>query len=136
MSIFIYSKFLDNNNKKELKNKDIICPKCGEICLFNIKDYKITYIILILLYECKNNHKYDNILLDEFENIENINLPKIICEICKNTNILNTFNNEFYKCLSCNNKTLIWCKSILWIIKIGIKNIIFNIFCIIVFYII
>ena len=42
MSILVYSRFLDNNKKKELKNKDIICPKCGEICLINIEDYKIT----------------------------------------------------------------------------------------------
>ena len=105
MSILVYSKFLDSNKKKELKNKDIICPKCGEICLINIEDYKIT------LYECQNNHKCDNILLDEYENIENINLSKIICDICKSTNILNTFNNEFYKCLSCDKNICPLCKA-------------------------
>ena len=96
MNILVYSNIDDNKNKKILKNKEIICPICGETCLFNIKDYKIT------LYDCKNNHKYNNILLDEYENIQNIDLSKIICNICKNTNIINTYNNEFYKCLSCD----------------------------------
>ena len=40
-------KLLDNKNKL----KEIICPKCGEICKIKIDNYKI------LLYECKNNHK-------------------------------------------------------------------------------
>ena len=104
ISILVFSKLEDNNKKKELKIKDIICPKCGEICLFKIEDYKIT------LYECKNNHKYENILLDEYENIENINLSKIICNICKNANIKNTFNNEFYKCISCDKNICPLCK--------------------------
>ena len=105
MKILVYSKLDDNNQKKEIKNKDIICPKCEEICLLNIKDYKI------ILYDCKNNHKYDNILLDEYENIENINLSKIICDICKNNNILKTFNNQFYKCLSYDKNICPLCKS-------------------------
>ena len=105
MKILVYLKLDDNNQKKEIKNKEIICPKCEEICLLNIKDYKIT------LYDCKNNHKYDNILLDEYENIEYINLSKIICDICKNNNILKTFNNQFYKCLSCDKNICPLCKS-------------------------
>ena len=42
-----------------------------------IKDYKIS------LFECKNGHKIDNLSFDEFEKTQNIDLSKIICNICK-----------------------------------------------------
>jgi hypothetical protein len=54
-----------------IKSKDIICPKCGESIKIDIKNYKIT------LFECKNKHRIDNILLDEFENTQNIDNKKI-----------------------------------------------------------
>jgi len=55
------------NNKyeeKEIILKEIICPKCKKNILINIKDYKIN------LYGCKNGHKIENILLNEYENIQ------------------------------------------------------------------
>lgn len=42
------------SNKEEItleKSKNIICPKCGEISLISINDYKIK------LYGCKNGHE-------------------------------------------------------------------------------
>jgi len=59
------------------QSKDIICPKCGEICLLNIKDYKI------ILNQCKNKHKRENILFDEYDNLQKINEINIICGECK-----------------------------------------------------
>ena len=56
----INNKNHENKEEKIKKNKDIICPECGEICLINIKDYKIK------LNKCSNNHSIENILLDEF----------------------------------------------------------------------
>ena len=50
----------DKNNKNDKiikQNKDILCPKCREICLLNINDYKIT------LNKCKYGHNILNILL-------------------------------------------------------------------------
>ena len=44
------------------QSKDIICPKCGNACLIDFKDYKIT------LNKCYNNHSITNILLNEFSN--------------------------------------------------------------------
>ena len=81
--------------EKEIKQREITCPKCYETILFNFKDYKIN------LFDCINNHKINNILLNEFENMLNMNLSNIICNICKNANKENTYNNEFYKCLNC-----------------------------------
>ena len=38
-----------------INTKEVICPKCGELSIFNINNYKIYF------YECKNGHKIDNI---------------------------------------------------------------------------
>ena len=51
-----------NNNTNIIKSKDIICPICKEICIYEIKDHKIK------LYRCKNVHIIDNIKLDDFNN--------------------------------------------------------------------
>ena len=52
--------------------KEIICPKCYENILIKLNEYKIN------LFNCKNNHNINNILLNEYEN--NIDISKIICD--------------------------------------------------------
>ena len=72
MNILVFDK--DENNYmdgKIIKSKEVICPECNEGILISIKDYKIN------LNGCKNNHKKYNILLDEYENTQNIDLSKI-----------------------------------------------------------
>ena len=96
---------IENENEKNIISKDIICPKCREICLLKIKDYKISF------YNCKKNEKLDNILLDEYEYIQKIDLPEIICDDCKSKNKNNTFNNKLFLCLSCNKYVCLLCKS-------------------------
>ena len=91
----------ENNNSK---SNDIICPKCGESIKIEIKDYKIK------LFECKNGHIIDNILLNEFDKIQDKFDKKIKCEICNN-NKNNTFNKVFYKCLICKKNICPLCKS-------------------------
>ena len=63
INILVY----DNKNKdekdKEIIVNEIICLKCLENILINIKDYKMN------LHECKNGHKIENILLSEYENM-------------------------------------------------------------------
>ena len=63
----------DNSIIKENKiiSKEIICPKCYENILIQLNVYKIN------LFNCRNNHNIDNILLNEYEN--NIDISKIIC---------------------------------------------------------
>ena len=58
MTIIVYyhKDFDDIWNNEIIKSKDIICPKCGENCLLNIKNYQISF------YGCKNNDKLNNIL--------------------------------------------------------------------------
>ena len=75
IKILVYT-INDNNigNKEILKqNKDIICPECGKICLIDLKDYKIK------LNKCINKHSTENILLEEFSDLQKNNEFNIIC---------------------------------------------------------
>ena len=92
-----------NNINNELK--DLICPKCQETTIINIEDYKIN------AYNCKNGHRTENMLICEFENAQNLDLSKIICENCKQYNKGNSYNNLFYRCITCNTNLCTFCKS-------------------------
>ena len=107
MNILVYQNEYMNNNEtqKIIDSKEIICPKCGEVCLVNMHNYKISF------YDCKKEEKLNNILLDEFEYIQKIDQSKIICDDCKSTNKSNVYNNEFYICLSCDKNICPICKS-------------------------
>jgi hypothetical protein len=104
INIMVFEKDNELLDDKEgiIKSKEIICPKCYEICLMKIKDYKISL-------ECKNLHITKNILLDEFENTQKVNISKIICNKCNN-NKFKSYKNEFYKCLSCKQNLCPQCK--------------------------
>ena len=95
----------DNKINSLIKSKYIICSKCKENIRFKIEDYKI------LLYECKNGHEINNILLDEYENTQYIDISKIKCEQCLIKNKSETYNNEFYRCCNCNKNLCPLCKS-------------------------
>ena len=86
------------------KSKNIICPECKENIRILIKDYRIS------LYDCKNGHRKDNILLDKFENTQYIDESKIICEICKDNNKSLTFGNKFFICTKCKINICPLCK--------------------------
>jgi len=94
-----------NDNKSLIKSKYIICPKCKENIKYKMNEYKI------YLYECKNGHRINNILLDEFEKTQYKDISKIECNKCKEKNKSNTYNNEFYICLSCGINLCPLCKS-------------------------
>jgi len=91
--------------KSIIKSKYIICPNCQENIKYKLNNYKI------YLYECKNGHRKNNILFNEFEKTQLIDLSKIKCEECKESNKSETFNNEFYKCLTCKKNICPLCKS-------------------------
>ena len=77
------------------KSKIIICPECKENARIKIDNYKIT------LYDCKNKHKKDNILFNDFESTQFIDESKILCDKCKETNKGSTFQNKFFICNTC-----------------------------------
>ena len=81
---------LDNNNKFIIKSKDIICPKCFESIKIKINNYKIS------LYNCINKHEIKDIPLDQFENTQNINQSKIICQNCNQNTKIDSYKSIFY----------------------------------------
>ena len=104
MNILVYE--INMKTEKENINKinEIICPECKENILININEYKIN------LYNCKNKHKYNDILISEYN--QNIDISRIICNKCKIKNKSNTYNNEIYKCLTCDYILCPLCKSL------------------------
>ena len=98
MNVIVYDSYQNYNEQTIIKSKDIICPKCKEIALINIKDYRINFC------QCKNNHIEKNISFEEYENTQKIDLSTIKCDNCKEKNIRSTNNNEFYICNVCNKK--------------------------------
>ena len=105
MSFIVFDNLIETKDKDIIKSKEIICPECKENIRMNINEYKIN------LLKCKNGHNKENILLDEFEETQNINLTDIICNICKNNNKSISYDNIFYKCLTCNINICPLCKS-------------------------
>jgi len=105
MNILVYDemKTIINDNIKE--TKEVICPKCKENILIKIDDYRIS------MYNCKNNHKIENISIKEFDKLQKFDESKIICEICKINNKNKTYKNEMNYCLECKKIICPLCKS-------------------------
>ena len=94
----------DPNIKNLKKSKNIICPECNENIRIKIDAQKIT------LYECRNNHKKDDILLEQFEKTQYIDETQIICNVCKN-NKDDVYGKKFYICFKCKFKLCPLCKN-------------------------
>ena len=97
-----------NNNyesqKSEIISNNFICPECYENIILNITDYKINY-------KCKNNHTKNQMMLNEFEQLQKIDLTKIKCGQCENCTKSETFNNEFFYCFDCKKNICPLCKN-------------------------
>ena len=104
ISIIVFENKIKAASKNVLKMKEVICPKCGENARLKIEKYKFT------LFECKNGHKINNILLNEFGNTQIINLSNIKCDNCKENDKENTYKNKFFNCISCNKNLCPLCK--------------------------
>ena len=96
--------FDNEADNKTIYSKTVICPICKEKCRISIVNYKI------ILFECKNGHKTNNILLEEFSNKQQINEYLITCDDCNNENKGSSYKNKFYKCLTCKKQLGELCK--------------------------
>ncbi len=105
MHIAVFPLDIEGNDKVIIESKEIICPKCFELCRIKILDYNV------YLFDCKNNHSII-IGLDKFKESQKINLTKIICNICKIKNMGNMYDNTFFSCLNCKKNMCVLCKSI------------------------
>ena len=125
MKILVEEYNKEKIEKNKVISKDIICPECKENIFIKIDNYKIN------LMGCKNRHKFNNILINEFENTQIIDISKIICDECKINNKSNTYKNEMYKCIDCDKNICLLCKTkhekIHRIINYEFKNYICNI---------
>ena len=109
IKVLVYSN--DDEEEKEneeilIKPKEIICPECYEPCRIKFENYKIK------LFDCINGHITENININNFQEKQQINAAKIICEKCKENNKGKTFNNEFYRCLTCQQNFCPLCSNI------------------------
>ena len=97
----------EGNNTEQVfaKSKGLICPICQETCGINLKKYKLS------LFGCVNQHKVGDIKIKDFLNTQKINILNIICEKCRIKNKGNSFNYEFYRCLTCKKNLCILCKT-------------------------
>ena len=86
---------IESDKSKMVKSKNVICPKCGERANIDFKNYKISL-------SCKNKDITNDIPFEEFNKTQLKDESKIICDNCKTTNKSESFNNMFYKCISCN----------------------------------
>ena len=107
MSILVFEENIDPIPRENdiIISNTIICPQCNENIKMDVKDYKIN------LHGCKNYHNIKDILLNEFEETQKIDRTKIICDQCKKNNKSKSFNNIFYKCLTCKQNICPLCKS-------------------------
>ena len=104
MVIIVVDKISQLSNENIIKSPNIICPICHTSARFEINKYKIK------IFNCKNDHVIDNILISEFESTQLIDESKIICGQCKAANKGDTYNNEMYICNKCNMNLCPLCK--------------------------
>ena len=106
MNILVYQERRTPNITNRILSKDIICPICKENTLIDFKNFKINF------HGCKNDHNIKDISLNIYEEIQKIDLGKIVCNICNTNNKGETKNNQFFICNTCNKNLCPLCKSI------------------------
>lgn len=86
------------NPDEESKNTDglklssyVICPKCKDDCLLNIKNYKIS------LNNCYKEHETNEIFLPDFKSTQYIIQSLVKCSLCS-SHKGKTLNHRFYTC--------------------------------------
>ena len=108
MLVLVTSSEKDDKNEEKviIRSKDIICPKCGEPCLFKLRENG-----RIDLFDCINKHTIKGIKILDFNKSQKINISEIKCDQCKIKNKGNSHNHEFYICLTCKQNLCPLCKS-------------------------
>jgi len=102
IGILVYNNRCKENEKDIVLNQ-IVCPECKKNILINLKYYKLN------LYDSKNEHKLENALLNEYDNIQKLDLSKIICNKCYKNNI--NIDEELYICNECGLNLCSLCRS-------------------------
>ena len=103
MNILVNEVNMEHFNSSIMKSKEVICPKCNDYSKIHFDDYQISI-------KCKNGHLIENLTFVEYENTQNYDISKIFCELCNQINKSNTYNNMFYRCISCKINLCPICK--------------------------
>ena len=105
MNILVVDENIEEVNDVNLKeSEEIICQECKQNALIKIEDYRITT-------ECKNKHLKKNLSIKEFVDSQKIDISQIMCDICKIRNQSNIYNNEIYRCITCEKNICPLCKT-------------------------
>ena len=94
MNILVFHIYEDVKSNNIIKSNEVICPECKEITFIQLKDFKIN------LFGCKNGHKMNNLSLQDYEKLQNVDISEIICQSCRIRNKGIIYNNEFYRYLT------------------------------------
>ena len=87
----------------DFMSDDIICQVCQEICFVDFDEYKIKF------YGCQKGHSL-NTSINQYNETQKIDKSKITCNVCNEKTKNSTFENQFYKCLSCGYNLCPLCK--------------------------
>ena len=101
--IFVYEN--DKNIKYNNSSKEIIFPESKDKIIINNANYKMNLLKII------NGHTSNNIILKNFEEKQNIEISKIICDNCQIKIKAYLFDNGLYKCLTCDKNLCPSCQS-------------------------
>ena len=91
------------NSNNIIKSDHIICPLCKESARIGFENFKIK------IYDCKYEH-ITYLLFNEFEDTQNIDESKILCQECGTKNKSNTYNKLMYLCNTCGKNLCPLCK--------------------------
>ena len=94
----------EEQNKTIKRSEDVICPKC-------YRQGRLLFDHLNLILYCPIGHTTGNLTIEQFENIQKINESSIKCDICKQKNKSETYNNEFFICLKCKKNICPLCRN-------------------------
>ena len=105
MIIMVSDIGIEPDNKSIFISPQAVCPVCKEHARYELKNHRLK------IYNCKNGHTTEDLLISELENTQLIDESKIICDGCKIKNKANTYNNEMYVCNLCHMNLCPLCKS-------------------------
>ena len=93
--------------KKKSNYNFIICPECKENARITINNYKFSFL------RCNNGHSnIKDLLINDFQKTQSVKKLKILCHICNKIYKDNSYNDEMYLCLKCEQNLSESCKSI------------------------
>lgn len=99
-----------NDNELEISTpiffepKNMICPECGENAKINITEYKMHF-------QCKKGHCIGNLLFNESKISQKIDLTKIRCHKCFESNKGKSYQHTFFRCNACKINLCPICKN-------------------------